>query len=86
MLYSEYIKKANITAIDFNKMIMDKISPPLKLDSKITFGLYRGRTVKEVLHNDIGYMRWIRDSTKIKLSKEVKQVINNMENLLQTQK
>ena len=53
--------------------------PSLHLNDVINFGLYRGKTVAEIMKQDISYLCWLRDNTKIKFSKEVKQKLNKHE-------
>lgn len=47
----------------------------LSLDSVLTFGKYRGFTVREILFQDIQYLDWLIEERKIELDNEAFETI-----------
>ena len=44
----------------------------LGMNSTIEFGTFKGKSIKYVMKNDMGYLKWIHTHIKrIKLSKEI---------------
>ena len=56
----------------------------LRLDSKLYFGKYKGKTISNVLYNDLPYMRWMKDATKVLFHPEVVAAIINATQHLKT--
>ena len=52
------------------------------LEMKITFGKYKGKTLKYLLENDISYMNWLRESERINpnVKKAVEIIMEDKEN------
>lgn len=59
-------------------MYKSEFEPPsIDMDSKLTFGQYKGKYVSWVVENDPTYIHWLAENTKVDIDDEVFEVIEN---------
>lgn len=56
----------------------EKLSWRLDYNSILEFGKYKGKSVKEVINNDLAYIKWIKNKGIHKFTPEINKMIKEI--------
>lgn len=63
------------------KFLRRERKPILGMRSTLTFGKYKGKSIKEVVDSDPGYIKWCREEGIFNLNSYTSRVLNSQEGL-----